>query len=249
MTTPRRFIDLNADLGEGMGQDSELLAIVSSASIACGGHAGDRSSMTTAVRAALAHGVTIGAHPSYRDREHFGRRALDVEPDELRTDLIDQVRELAQIATELGAQVSYLKPHGALYNTAMADEVVAGIVLDVAAQALEEPLPVLCLAGSVVERRAAERGLVAVTESFADRASTPEGALMPRSQPGAVLHLVDEITARVPALASSSRSICVHGDTPGAVQIAQAVRARLAQDDVTITSFAGPSGLADRVSR
>jgi len=249
MTTRDQWIDLNADLGEGMGQDEALLAVVSSASIACGGHAGDRSSMTTAVRAALAHGVTIGAHPSYRDHEHFGRRALDVEPEVLLADLLEQVRELAQIAKEQGGQVTYLKPHGALYNTAMADELVARVVLDAAATALDEPLAVLCLPGSVVERLAGERGLVSVRESFADRASTPDGALMPRAIPGAVLHGVEEIVARVPELIATGRSICVHGDTPGAVQIARAVRASLEQEGVTIRAFARASGSADRGSR
>ena len=232
-------VDLNADLGEGMGNDDALLAIVSSASIACGGQAGDRASMTTAVRAALHYDVTIGAHPSYSDRENFGRVALTIDPEVLRRELLIQVRELASIASAQGGRVSYLKPHGALYNTAMADPAVAGVVLDVAATALDVPLPILCLPGSVVERLAADRGLTSVHESFADRASTPEGALVPRSVPGAVLHSVEEITARIPDLAGASQSICVHGDTPGAVQIAQAVRQRLRDVGYLIAPFVG----------
>lgn len=232
-------VDLNADLGEGIGDDAAMLALVSSASIACGGHAGDEATMREAVRHAVAHRVRIGAHPSYPDREHFGRRPLTLDPTTLRTLLTEQVRSLAQIAHDGGAHVSYLKPHGALYNTAMTHDAVATVVLDVAETALATPMPVMCLPGSRLRALAIGRGIATITEGFADRAMRPDGTLVPRSQPGAVLHEPEQIAARVVELAGRVESICLHGDTPGAVELARAARRALESAGVDVSVDVG----------
>lgn len=230
MTSPHRArpaVDLNADLGEGVGDDAAMLTLVTSASIACGGHAGDDASMRATTRLAVANLVRIGAHPSYEDREHFGRRALDVAPHLLRDQLTTQVRTLARHAEANRGRIGYLKPHGALYNTAMADDGVASVILDVASAALATPLPVMCLPGSRVQTLARQRAHPVITEGFADRAARPDGTLVPRSEPGAVLTDPAQIAARVLDLAGAVDSICLHGDTPGAVQLAMAARGAL----------------------
>lgn len=237
-------IDLNADLGEGVhdgtGDDVDLvmLDVVTSASIACGGHAGDADSMLLACLRALERGVTIGAHPSYVDREGFGRRALDVAPTTLAVQLVRQVRDLEEAAVRVGARVAYLKPHGALYHAAGSDDGVADAVLHAAREALDRVLPVLGLPGSVLERRAAADGVAFVAEAFADRATTADGRLVPRGELGAVLTDPDDVAARVRGLAGAARSVCVHGDTPGAVAIARAARAALVEDGVDLAAFA-----------
>lgn len=222
-------IDLNADLGEGAGDDEAILDVVTSASIACGGHAGDAVSMRLALTRARERGVAVGAHPSYVDREQFGRRSLDVEARVLQAQLTDQVRALADAAADVGTTVRYVKPHGALYNTAMVDPAVADVVLAVAATALAAPLPVFALPGSVLARRAtaAGVGVAVVPEAFADRAARADGTLVPRGEPGAVLTEPEEVRARVAGLAAHARTVCVHGDTPGALTLARAARTGL----------------------
>lgn len=229
----RHAVDLNADLGEGTGDDASMLALVTSASIACGGHAGDDASMRVTTRLAIANLVRIGAHPSYEDREHFGRRPLEVAPHVLRVQLTSQVRALASHAEASGGRVGYLKPHGALYNTAMADDGVASVILDVADTALATPLPVMCLPGSRVQAIALQRARPVITEGFADR-EMRAGRLVPRSEPGAVLTEPDQVAGRALELSQSVDSICVHGDTPGAIQLAMAARAALIGAGVTL---------------
>ena len=249
-------VDLNADVGEGFGRwrltdDEALLDVVSSANVACGFHAGDPSTMRRLCVAAHARGVSIGAHVGYRDLAGFGRRFLDVEPDELRDDVVYQVSALIGTAASVGARVRYVKPHGALYNAIVHHHDQARAVVEAVA-AVDPSLPLLGLPGSVVLDLAGEAGLTAVTEAFADRAYTAQGTLVPRSVEGAVLHDVAEVVARCVAIATgravsevggaplqvSARSLCVHGDTPGAVAIARAVREALAGAGVRVAAFA-----------
>lgn len=222
--TPVGSVDLNADLGEGVGDDAEILDVVTSTSIACGGHRGDPASMREAAGLAHARGVVVGAHPSYVDREGFGRRRLDVAPDVLLQQLLTQVRDLETQARAVGTGVRFLKAHGALYNAAMVDDGVARVVLEAARSALGAALPVLGLPGSVLHRLADDAGVPFVTEGFTDRAYAADGTLVPRSEPGAVLTDPDEVAARVPQLAGHARTLCVHGDSPDAVVLARAAR-------------------------
>lgn len=240
-------IDLNADLGEGIGDDEAMLAVVTSVNIACGGHAGDERSMREVARLAAVRGVTIGAHPSYPDREGFGRRAMDPEPAQLRADLEEQVAALIGAAGR--PAVRYLKPHGALYNRIVVDNSQAAAVAQVAADA---GLPLLGLRGSAIERAAGRAGVRFVAEAFADRGYLPDGSLAPRHHPAGVLHDPEAIAQRVVRLAIDGEvaavdgslvrveaaSVCVHGDTPGAVAIATAVRAALQAAGVNVRGFA-----------
>jgi UPF0271 protein len=239
-----RRIDLNADLGEGfgvwrLGDDDALLGIVSSANVACGFHAGDPSTMRRVCTRAVAAGVAVGAQVSYRDLAGFGRRFLDVEPGELADDLLYQLAALDGIARACGGRVSYVKPHGALYNAAVTHEGHARAVVD-AVLAFDRRLPVLGLPGSALLRAAEAAGMRPVAEGFADRGYTGAGTLVPRTQPGAVLHDPAVVAARAVRMAEGVvdtvegttllmpvESICVHGDTPGAVELARAVRSAL----------------------
>jgi len=254
----RTRIDLNCDLGEGLdpwrpgepGLDARLLDVVTSANVACGGHAGDARTMAAVCHAAVERGVAIGAHPSYVDREHFGRRALDVPPAELRAQVADQIATLVRIATEQGGRVAYVKPHGALYNVVAHDEEQAAAVLDGIADV--GMLPVVGLPGSAVLRLAAERGLRAVAEGFADRGYRGDGSLVPRSEPGALVTDAAVVAARVVAMASRGEvvaadgasvaldvdTLCVHGDTPGAVALAVGVRRALVAVGLEVGAFA-----------
>jgi UPF0271 protein len=240
------IIDLNADLGEGfgawrLGDDEALLSIVSSANVACGFHAGDPATMRRVCTLAAARGVAIGAQVSYRDLHGFGRRRIDYDPAELRDDLIYQIGALDGFCRVAGTRVRYVKPHGALYNTAMVDETQAGAVV-AAIVDYDRSLPVLCLPNSVLARMAAEAGLRVVTEGYADRAYRPDGTLVPRREPGAVLSTLEAITAQAMALAGNGtvESICLHGDTPGAVAAADAVQAMLLAAAVRIKPFVEP---------
>jgi len=247
-------IDINSDLGEGFGQwtmsdDVAMLDIVTSANIACGFHAGDPSTMRAVCEAAAARTVTIGAHVSYPDLAGFGRRFIDIDPDELRDAVSYQLGALAGFAAAAGTYVSYVKPHGALYNTIVHHEGQARAVID-GVRCIAE-LPIVGLPGSAVLRLASEAGLRAVTEAFVDRAYNADGTLVPRSQAGAVLHDVDQIASRTvrmvidgvvaaidgSEIAIRTESMCVHGDTPGAVAIARAVRAALETADVDVRPF------------
>jgi len=248
-------VDLNSDLGEGfgrwsMGDDSALLDIVSSANVACGFHSGDPSIMRAVCLTAADRGVAIGAHVSYRDMAGFGRRFIDVDPSELADDVTYQIGALEAFARAAGTRVAYVKPHGALYNTIVHHERQAAAV--VAGVLAFGSLPIVGLPDALVLKLAADAGLRVVGESFADRAYNPDGTLVARNQPGAVLHDLETIVSRSVRMAVSgtviavdgteieigARSLCVHGDTPGAVTIALAVRAALERADVAIAPFA-----------
>lgn len=239
--------DLNADLGEGMGADEALLDIVSSASIACGGHAGDDLTMRAALRAARARGVAVGAHPGFADRAHFGRRRLLLPPEELDDQVRSQVRRLVEMAETEGVPVRYLKLHGALANMAAEEPAVAALCF-AAVAGLVPGLAVLAIDASAQVEVAETLGFPVVREAYADRAYQPNGLLVPRSEPGAVLHDPGLIVERVVRLArtgelvaidgsvirSQARSLCIHGDNAEAVVIARAVRAGLEAEGIAI---------------
>jgi UPF0271 protein len=240
-------VDLNADLGEGFGawrmaDDDRLLDIVTSANVACGFHAGDPSTMRRVCAGAAARGVVIGAQVGYRDLAGFGRRRIDYATDELRDDLLYQIGALAAFARAAGTRVAYVKPHGALYNTAVHDVHQAAAVV-AAAGAVDRSMPVLGLPGSALLRLAGEAGLRPVAEGFADRRYRPDGTLAPRSEPGALLTGPDEVVGQALRLAGTGgvASLCLHGDTPGAVELARAVRAALADAGVPLAPFADPA--------
>ena len=248
-------MDLNSDLGEGfgrweLGDDDALLDVVTSANVACGFHAGDAVTMRRVCERAAERGVAIGAQVGYRDLPGFGRRFIDVEPYALTQDVVYQLGALQAFAAVAGSRVRYVKPHGALYNAIVTHEEQAGAVVQ-AVLDHDPALPVMGLPGSAWLRQAEQAGMRVVREAFADRAYTPEGALVPRRLPGAVLHDADEIARRCVAMATgqpvadvdggalhlSPESICVHGDTPGAVDIARRVRAELEHAGVALTPF------------
>ena len=249
-------MDLNSDLGEGfgawrMGDDAAMLDIVSSANIACGFHAGDPAGLLATLRAAAARGVAVGAHVSYPDRVGFGRRDLDVAPADLLADVIYQIGALQGLARAAGTRVSYVKPHGALYNR-IAHDARQGAAVIAAIKAVNPDLVLMGLAGAPILAQARAEGLAVVAEAFADRAYRPDGQLVSRCDPGAVLHDPEVIAARMLRLAQTGRlatiegtdldlavdSICIHGDSPGAVAISARIRAVLAQAGVAIAPFA-----------
>lgn len=252
-------IDLNADLGEGFGRwtladDQALLGLVTSANVACGFHAGDSSTMRTVVRDAVAGGVRVGAHVSYRDLAGFGRRFVDVPPTELADDVVYQVAALDGFARLAGDRVRYVKPHGALYNAVVRHEGQARAVVD-AVRAYDPSLALVGLPGSAVLRFAEDAGLPTVREAFADRGYLPTGELVPRGQPGAVVHDAARAAARVLELVTTgavvavdgtrvpvdAASVCVHSDTPGAVSLLTAVRQALEEQGVAVRPFAAAS--------
>ncbi len=240
-------LDLNADLGEGMPGDEALLDIVSSASIACGGHAGDAETMRRTLRAAKARGVAVGAHPGFADRENFGRRRVVLPPDELDEQVRSQVRLLVEIGEEEGVDVRYLKLHGALANMAAEEPAVAALCFASVA-GLVSDLAILAIDNSAQVEVAETLGYPVVIEAYADRAYQPDGLLVPRAQPGAVLHDVGAIAERAVRLAKAGElvaidgsvietratSLCIHGDTEEAVAIARAVRQALEAEGITI---------------
>ena len=248
-------VDLNADLGEGfgvwrLGDDDAMLGIVTSANLACGFHAGNPVGLARTCRAAADRGVRIGAQVGYFDLAGFGRRRIDVEPEELRADVIYQIGALQAMAHAAGTTLGYVKPHGALYNTIAVEQEQARAVA-AAVHAVDPGLPVLGLAGSAFFAEAKRLGLRTVAEVFADRAYLPDGQLVPRHHEGAVLREPAEIADRVAVMVRTGQvsaidgsmidvdaeSICVHGDSPGAVQIATAVRRRLEAEGVTLEAF------------
>ncbi|SFK58822.1 UPF0271 protein [Streptosporangium canum] len=248
-------IDLNADLGEGfgiwrLGDDMALLDVVTSANIACGFHAGDPLTIRRTCAAAVDRGVMIGAQVSYRDLAGFGRREMEVDPEELCAEVLYQLAAVDGIARAMGGRVSYVKPHGALYNRICRDPEQADAVVEAVAD-YDRDLPLLTLPGSAVHEIAAREGVATVTEAFADRAYTPAGTLLPRRSPGAVLHDPAAVAARAVRMATArtvtavdgsqvpvdARSICVHGDTPDAVLLARAVRDGLVAAGVTLKAF------------
>jgi 5-oxoprolinase (ATP-hydrolysing) subunit A len=230
-------IDLNADLGEGM-DDAAILPYLTSANVACGQHAGSPELMDRTVRLALAHGVRIGAHPGYADRENFGRRDLHLEEDALKALVLYQVGALDGIARARGARLAHVKAHGALYNQAAKDEKLAAAFAEAVA-AYDKALVLVGLAGGLQIAAAEKAGLSAAGEAFADRLYADDGSLVPRSKPGAVLHDPAEAAAQAVKLARSghAQTICLHGDTPGAAAIARSVRAALEQAGVEIAPF------------
>lgn len=249
-------LDLNADVGEGfgawtLGDDAALLGVVTSASIACGFHAGDPVIMRRTCRRAAERGVTVGAHVGYRDLAGFGRRPLRMPADELAADVLYQLGALEACARAAGTGIGYVKPHGALYTTAVTDHDQAGAIARAIAD-FRPGLAVLGLPGSALLDAAGAAGLEPVPEAFADRAYDAAGALVPRRLTGAVLHDAGQIAARCLRLATqhtvtaidgteiavSARSICVHGDTPDAVAIATGVRAALCGAGIELTAFA-----------
>jgi UPF0271 protein len=230
-----RRIDLNADLGEGVTDDAGLLAVVTSANVACGFHAGDRAVMRAVCDEAVTRGVVIGAQVSYLDREGFGRRPMDVADEVLSGWVVDQLGTLADVAAMSGGVVAYVKPHGALYHRVLDDEAQAAAVL---AGSLH--LPVLGLPGSALFRLARRAGRVVVPEGFPDRGYLPNGRLVPRGEPGSLVHDVREIAANAVALAAAGtvRTLCVHGDAPGAVRAAHAVRRALVVAGWAVSAWA-----------
>ncbi|MEU2749020.1 5-oxoprolinase subunit PxpA [Streptomyces collinus] len=249
-------IDLNADLGEGFGRwrltdDERLLSVVTSANVACGFHAGDAVTMRRVCELAAERAVRIGAQVSYRDLAGFGRRAMDVPPAELAAEVAYQIGALEVFARAAGARVAYVKPHGALYNRVVHDEEQAAAVVDGVLLA-DAALPVLGLPGSRLLELAGKAGLPVVTEAFADRAYTDAGTLVPRTLEGAVVTDPDAVVERSLGLARSgevvsrsgtrievrARSLCLHGDTHGAVELARRVRERLEASGVRVEAFA-----------
>ncbi|MBO3749061.1 LamB/YcsF family protein [Streptosporangiaceae bacterium NEAU-GS5] len=247
-------MDLNADLGEGfgvwrLGDDLALLDIVTSANVACGFHAGDPLTIRRTCAAAIERGVAIGAQVSYRDLAGFGRREMEVEPEELSAEVLYQLAAVDGVARACGGAVAYVKPHGALYNRVCRDPVQATAVIEAVAS-YSAVLPVLTLPDSAVHAIAAVLGVPTVAECFADRAYTSSGTLVPRREAGAVLHDPAVVARRAVGMARGSvtsvdgaeiaiatRSMCVHGDTPGAVAIARAVRDALLGAGITLRAF------------
>ena len=248
-------IDLNADLGEGygpwvMGEDALMLDFVTSANIACGGHAGDPETMFRTLRLAAERGVRVGAHPGFADREGFGRRVIPMLVGEVARMVAAQVGALMALARLAGTEVRYVKPHGALGNLAAADGAVANAIVE-AVQAIDSTLAVLAISGTRLEQAARAQGLTVRSEIFADRAYLPNGQLGPRGQPGAVLHDATEAADRLIGYLKSGRmpvvgaepialradSICVHGDNAESVAMVREVRARLEAEGVVFAPF------------
>jgi len=249
-------VDLNADLGESfgiwrLGDDLALMDVITSANIACGFHAGDPLTLRQACAMAAAMGVTIGAQVSYRDLAGFGRREMDVPPDELTAELLYQMAALDGIARTEGAAVRYVKPHGALYHRVSRDPAQAGALIE-AIRVYNPELPLLTQSASLASQVATRTGIGVVSEAFADRGYNPDGTLVRRGQPGAVRTDASEVTEQAVTMVTkglvrsaggqdvtvTARSICIHGDTAGAVELARSVRRGLEQAGVGIAPFA-----------
>jgi UPF0271 protein len=250
-------IDINSDLGESfgawsMGDDAAMLDVVTSANVACGFHAGDPAGILRTLKAAAAKNVTIGAHVAYPDKVGFGRRNMDLASDELTADVIYQIGALQGLAKAAGTSVRYVKPHGALYNTIAHDRRQALAVI-AAIRAIDPTLILVALAGSALIEWARNEGLQCVAEAFADRAYTPQGTLVSRREPGAVLHDPQTVAQRMLRLVEDGTieaidgsrtriqadSICVHGDSPAAVEMARELRRVLEHANLTLLPFAG----------
>ncbi|WP_420231844.1 LamB/YcsF family protein [Pseudomonas sp. ABY48] len=250
-------IDINSDLGESfgawhMGDDAAMLDVVTSANVACGFHAGDPAGILRTLKAAAAKNVTIGAHVAYPDKVGFGRRNMDVASDELTADVIYQIGALQGLAKAAGTCVRYVKPHGALYNTIAHDRRQALAVIE-AIRTIDSNLILVALAGSSLIELARNEGLQCIAEAFADRAYTPQGTLVSRREPGAVLHDPKLVAQRMLRLVEDGSleaidgsltriqadSICVHGDSPAAVEMARELRRVLEQANMSLRPFAG----------
>ena len=239
-------MDLNADVGEGL-DDAPVLPFLTSANIACGMHAGGPVVMDRTVALALSRRLTVGAHPGYADRENFGRTAVDLPLDEVRALVLYQVAALDGFVRAHGGRLAHVKAHGALYNRAAKDRALAGAIAE-AVRVYRSDLILIGLAGSVQLDAARAIGLRAAGEAFADRRYLSDGSLMPRSQQGAVLHDADEAAEQAARIAREgcavasdgsrvridAETICLHGDTPGAVSLARAIRDRLESSGIAI---------------
>lgn len=251
---PSLSIDLNADLGESygaysLGADEHMLGIVTSANIACGFHAGDPKVLFDTVAKAVQRGIRVGAHPGYRDLAGFGRRNIAYNPDDLYAEVIYQIGAITAAAAANGTEISYVKPHGAMYNTIATDKPLAEAVIS-AVRDINPALKLMCLAGAPIVDWAVDGGLAVIREAFADRAYTENGQLAARSLPGAV-HLDPSIaTAQAVAIATGdpiptidgssitieADSLCVHGDNPHAVALATRIRATLQEQGVEVAA-------------
>lgn len=246
-------IDLNCDVGEGVGDEERILPLVTSVNVACGFHAGDPSTIRATLRLARRHGLAVGAHPSYPDRAGFGRTAMARDPALVRDDVLYQVAALQGLCRAEGVPLVHVKPHGALYNAAAQDRALAEAVCR-AVQEADPALVVVCLAGSPMAAVARGLGLACAEEAFADRAYTAQGTLVPRGRPGAVIEGEAAVAERASRMARERRvrsldgaevavaadTLCLHGDTPGAAALAAAVRARLLADGVEIRPLRSP---------
>jgi 5-oxoprolinase (ATP-hydrolysing) subunit A len=223
-----KSIDLNADVGEGCGQDAALMRSITSANVACGVHAGDVGTMHDTVLLARQHDVAVGAHPSFPDREHFGRREMQLHSAEIADLVIRQIEALASVVSSQGIRLRHVKPHGALYNLAVRDRRVADAIAGAVAS-IDRSLVLLGLPRSELVAAGHAAGLQTAGEAFADRAYRPDGTLVPRGEAGAVIHDPEKVLARVASLAGRPDvdTICVHGDTPGAAELASKIRAAL----------------------
>jgi 5-oxoprolinase (ATP-hydrolysing) subunit A len=246
-------VDLNGDVGEGIGHDAALMPALTSANIACGRHAGDVGTMTETVALAVASGVAIGAHPGFDDRAHFGRRELTLSTADIVSLVADQIRDLVSVARAAGAAVTHVKPHGALYNMAARDRQLARAVAEGVAS-VDASLVLFGLSGSELVRAGEEAGLRTASEAFADRGYRSDGSLLPRDSPGAVLHDPPAVIARAVAMvregtveaSDGSRiglrvdTLCVHGDTPGAAALAGRLRAALVSAGFNVAPACSP---------
>ena len=248
-------IDLNSDVGESygrweLGDDAAVLGVVTSANVACGYHAGDATTLRRTCALAAEHGVVVGAQVGYHDLAGFGRRFIDMDPVELADDILYQIGALEALARVSGTAVRYVKPHGALYNAVVEHESQARAVVD-AVRTYDPALPLVGLPGSVLLATAERAGLRTIREAFADRAYTPQGTLVPRREAGAVLSDPAEVARRVVQMVVDghvdaidgsrvtvhAESVCVHGDSPGAVAMAQRIRSDLAAAGVELEAF------------
>ena len=249
------MIDLNSDLGESfgawtMGMDEEVMGHISSSNVACGWHAGDAEVMVKTVRAAKAKGVAVGAHPGYPDLMGFGRRNMTCTPDELYAYTLYQVGALKSVCESEGVELQHVKPHGAMYNQAAKDPKMAAAIVK-AVNGAGKGIVLMGLANSAFETACGELGVPFASEAFVDRGYMPDGSLVPRSQPGAFIHDPDEAAARMlklvregvivtpdgQVLRMKAHSICVHGDNPGAVKMAEVVRSTLEKNGIAVKSL------------
>lgn len=247
MTPSTSRIDFNCDLGEGCGNDVAIVPWISSASIACGGHAGDAASMRESVALCLAHGVAIGAHPSWDDREHFGRRDQSLPPTHAAQLVRTQVEAMAEVCAKAGATLQHVKPHGALYNQSARDQALAAAIVE-AVQAIDPALRLYALAGSRLQHAAEAAGLPVAAEAFAERRYQADGQLAPRAHPDAVIHALDEALVQVRQLLREGRvtsidgtplalradTLCLHGDRADAATFARALHEALRADGFSI---------------
>jgi UPF0271 protein len=249
------YVDLNADLGEGAGHDVELFELISSANIATGFHAGDADTMHAAATAAKSHGVAVGAHPSFFDRENFGRKELNISPEEVFDAVVYQLGVFQAITATAGLEPNHIKPHGALYNVAVRDAKLADAIAR-AAKTVDPKLILFAPDKSALAQAGEIAGLQIAREVFADRNYLADGSLVPRSRPDALLHDPQEAAPRVlrmlregkvrsvdgPDVDVRLETICLHGDNPEAVEFARALRLRLEREGVAIQSPPRRSG-------